>query len=78
MGARLGDWKKPRGSSAAHQRSQEMKRLVRGAALAVLAAALVFAQAARAENRWRAYESGAFARAQKAGQTIFVAVHAHW
>ncbi len=55
-----------------------MRRLVRHAALAVLAAALVFPQAARAENRWQAYESGAFARAQSAGQTIFVSVHADW
>ncbi|MDA1001650.1 MAG: hypothetical protein O2807_14180 [bacterium] len=45
---------------------------------AILALALMIAAPAGAKHPWTPYEKGAFAAAQRAGKTIFVAVHADW
>ena len=49
-------------------------RIVRLAAVLVVVAAAPAAVA----GEWRDYDPAAFAEAQDAGQTIFVAVHANW
>ena len=49
-------------------------RIVRLAAVLLVVAAAPAAVA----GEWRDYEPAAFAAAQQAGQTIFVAVHADW
>ncbi len=55
-----------------------MRRPMLVIALLLLAAALVLPQAAPALEGWKPYDAKAFARAQKDGKTIFVAVHTEW
>ena len=53
-----------------------MEILIRTLRLA--AVLLVVAAAPAVAGEWRDYDRAAFAEAQQAGQTIFVAVHADW
>ena len=56
-----------------------LRRAASRRAAAVALAALLLAPAlALAANGWHPYDDAAFARAQKAGKTIFVSVHADW
>ena len=55
-----------------------MRRPMIVIALFLLAAALVFPQAAFAEGPWKPYDAKAFTQAKKDGKTIFVSVHTDW
>ncbi len=46
--------------------------------LRLAAVVMIFAPLAAFAGDWQAYEPAAFADAQQAGETIFVAVHADW